>query len=421
MQAEPGRDLAHLARVGLVEQGVVDAVVGDVDPGRVGAEHADQLVPGGLGRDDQPGGPAGRGADRRLVERRGHRAVRVRLGEERQVVHGHHDGHAGAQRHRVVRRVDDVGADLLRDERQPALLPGQPGRPVRDGGGAATILGAGHQPPVPLLVGALAGHGQVGPGRPQGAHQTVNVTADAHRGPRAQRSRQQAHEAPRPVRLPSSLAPARGVRDRRQSELCSGCPVSTERTPSAVAPRPRRTAARAAGRRRSAPAHAAWERRGRAPRSLRASDGSRAGGRVPARPTAVPRAALRGLASPCPAPPSSWPGRAVGGQVAALQRRLGLAVERLRLLQVASARRGGVRARCRCRWAAGWCPRLPPCAPPTPNTWARASGQRRRVPDLAVVVHEHPLQRGIRPRSCRSLTGTRTPARSTAGRRPPAG
>ena len=69
-------------------------------------------------------------------------------------------------------------ADLLRDERQAALLPGKPRCPVRDGGGRGHHLGPGHQPPVPLLVGALAGDGEIGPGAPQGAQQPVNVASD---------------------------------------------------------------------------------------------------------------------------------------------------------------------------------------------------------------------------------------------------
>ena len=184
---------------------MVDAVVGDVDPGRVGAEHPDQLVPGRLGRHDQPGGPPGRGADRGLEEGGRDRVVRVRLGEERQVVDGHHHGHAGPQRHRVVRRVDHV--------RRPTCWATS-GRPVcsqasRAGRcaiavGPATTWALGHQPAVPLLVGPLADHGQVGSRRLQGADQSVDVAARRRRGPRALRSRRPAHEAPR-----ASLSPFR--------------------------------------------------------------------------------------------------------------------------------------------------------------------------------------------------------------------
>ena len=163
---------------GLVEQLVVDAVVGDVDAGRVGAEHPDQLVPGRLGRHDQPGGAAGRGADRGLVERGRDRVVRVGVGEERQVVDGHHGRGAGPQRHRVVRRVDHLGSDLLGHQRQAALLPGQPGGPVRDRGGRGDHAGAGHEAAVAFLVGPLADEGQIGSRRLQGADQSVDVAPD---------------------------------------------------------------------------------------------------------------------------------------------------------------------------------------------------------------------------------------------------
>ncbi len=68
-------------------------------------------------------------------------------------------------------------ADLLGDQRQAALLPGQPGGPVGDGRRRGHDLGAGYQPPVALLVGSLAGHGQIGAGRAQGGDQTVYVPA----------------------------------------------------------------------------------------------------------------------------------------------------------------------------------------------------------------------------------------------------
>ena len=100
--------------------------------GRVGVEQPDQLVAGRLRGHDDPAGAAHRGAGGRPVEAGLHRAVQLGLGEERDVVHGDHHRHRRVQRHRVVRRVDEVGADLLGDQRQPGLLPGQPGRPVRD-------------------------------------------------------------------------------------------------------------------------------------------------------------------------------------------------------------------------------------------------------------------------------------------------
>ena len=233
MQAEPIRDLAKLVLGGLVEYSVVHAVVGHVDPGRVRAEHPHQLVPGRLGGDDEPGGAAGGGSDRGLVERRGQRVVGIRLGEERQVVHGHHDGCAGPQRHRVMRRVDHVRAHLLCHQRQAALLPGQPGGPVRDGRRAGHDPRAGHEAPVSLLVGALARHGQVRSCCAQGADQPVNVTAE-RATVRRHSGRVNKHTRPHD-RFGSSHQACQGHGQRSAGELCSGCPVRTERTPSRAA------------------------------------------------------------------------------------------------------------------------------------------------------------------------------------------
>ena len=44
--------------------------------------------------------------------------------------------------------------------------------------GPATIVGARREPTVPFLVGELAGHGQVHPGRAERADQPVNVAAE---------------------------------------------------------------------------------------------------------------------------------------------------------------------------------------------------------------------------------------------------
>ena len=87
-------------------------------------------------------------------------------------------GSAGPQRHRVVRRVDHLGADLLGHQRQAALLPGQPGGPVRDRGGRGDHACAGHKAAVALLVGPLAGDGEIGSRRLQGADQSVDVAPD---------------------------------------------------------------------------------------------------------------------------------------------------------------------------------------------------------------------------------------------------
>jgi hypothetical protein len=49
--------------------------------------------------------------------------MQVGLAEPGGVVDRHDHRHRGVQRHRVVRAVQHVGADLLRDQRQPGLLP----------------------------------------------------------------------------------------------------------------------------------------------------------------------------------------------------------------------------------------------------------------------------------------------------------
>src|SRR3954447_25330402 len=61
-QAQPGSDPRLVGVAGNVEQVGVDTVVGDVDPGRVGVEDPDQLVAGGLARDDDASSPAYGGA-----------------------------------------------------------------------------------------------------------------------------------------------------------------------------------------------------------------------------------------------------------------------------------------------------------------------------------------------------------------------
>src|ERR1019366_2708182 len=63
----------------------------------------------------------------------------------------------------------------------------------------------------------------------------------AHRGPQAQRSRQLAPEATRPVRLPSPR-PFWGATGPSEANFTQGFPVRSERTPLASAPCPRRNA-----------------------------------------------------------------------------------------------------------------------------------------------------------------------------------
>ena len=45
-------------------------------------------------------------------------------------------------------------------------------------GGAATTMRAGHQPPVPLFIGPLAGHDQIGPGSAKRVDEAINVAAE---------------------------------------------------------------------------------------------------------------------------------------------------------------------------------------------------------------------------------------------------
>ena len=98
----------------------------------------------------------------RAEERAAGLVVVLRLGEERRVVHGDRDRAAGAQRAGVERRVQHLGADLLGEQRQAGLLPGQPGRAVRQRPPARR---APRRPAatarVTLHVGALAHHREV--------------------------------------------------------------------------------------------------------------------------------------------------------------------------------------------------------------------------------------------------------------------
>ena len=57
--------------------------------------------------------------------------------------------------------MDDVGVDLLGHHRQAALLPGQPGGPVRERGRSGHHARVRGKPLVALLVGALADNGQI--------------------------------------------------------------------------------------------------------------------------------------------------------------------------------------------------------------------------------------------------------------------
>ena len=109
------------------------------------------------------------------------RAVQLGLGEEGRVVQRDDDRDAAAQRHRVVRRVQDAARRPAGDQRQPGLLPRQPGRPVRDRPpGRATTSALAARRRVALGVGALARRSR---GRPRAAasadEQPVDVAPDA--------------------------------------------------------------------------------------------------------------------------------------------------------------------------------------------------------------------------------------------------
>jgi hypothetical protein len=75
--------------------------------------------------------------------------------------------------------MDDLGPDLLRDQREAGLLPGQPGRPVRDRGGTGDDPSLRDQPSVPFGVGALAHDREFCAGTPQRREQAFDVAPDA--------------------------------------------------------------------------------------------------------------------------------------------------------------------------------------------------------------------------------------------------
>ena len=97
----------------------------------VGVEQPDQLVAGGLRRHDDPGWPGVRRCGWPTGRSRSHGAVQLGLGEERHVVDGDDDRHRRVQRHRVVRRVDEV---RRRPAGRPAAARSAP-RPAGPAGG----------------------------------------------------------------------------------------------------------------------------------------------------------------------------------------------------------------------------------------------------------------------------------------------
>ena len=77
--------------------------------------------------------------------------------------------------------MQHLGADLLGEQRQAGLLPGQPGRPVRDRAGPGDDPRVRRERGVALRIGALADDGQVGVRAVQRAEQAVDISAHAPR------------------------------------------------------------------------------------------------------------------------------------------------------------------------------------------------------------------------------------------------
>ena len=138
-------------------------------------------------------------------------------------------GTPGPQRHRVVRRVQDVGADLLGDQRQAGLLPGQPGRPVRDRGRAGDDLGVRRQPGVPLRVGALADDGEVGSARRPAPRSVRRRSGRRRRGRRGRRSRRRARGARVLTRVGSCCLLGGGTSSRRIPRRLRRCTAYARR------------------------------------------------------------------------------------------------------------------------------------------------------------------------------------------------
>ncbi len=75
--------------------------------------------------------------------------------------------------------MQHLGADLLGQQRQPGLLPGQPRRSMADRGRRRKHVGVGHQSLVPLRVRTQAHHRKVGSTAAEGSEQAIDVAADA--------------------------------------------------------------------------------------------------------------------------------------------------------------------------------------------------------------------------------------------------
>ncbi len=204
-QAEARRDARGFGLGRRPEHVVVDPVIGDVEPGRVGVDQPDELVAGRLRRHDAAGRALHRRSDRRPVERTTGRRVEIGLAEERRVVDRRDDRAARTHRHRVVRRVNDVRTDVFGDERQPGLLPGDARGSVRERRRPGYDLPGGHQPAVPLGVDPLAHHSEVGVHLRECRRGARRRTARAHPGRREQQWRRPGPVAPRCIHLERSM------------------------------------------------------------------------------------------------------------------------------------------------------------------------------------------------------------------------
>ena len=112
VQAETVVDPARLNLARRVEVGQVDTVLHDVDALVNGIEQSLELVPGGLRRYDDAGGPPDCGACRRDWRWNLARTALCSSGPEKKVTSAdrHDDRHGGGQRQRVVGRGDQFCA-----------------------------------------------------------------------------------------------------------------------------------------------------------------------------------------------------------------------------------------------------------------------------------------------------------------------
>ena len=78
-----------------------------------------------------------------------------------------------------MRRVNDLGSKLLGDQREPGLLPRQPGRTVRDRSRSGNHHGLWRDQRVTLGIGTLADDGEIGTGTAECGEQAVDVAPNA--------------------------------------------------------------------------------------------------------------------------------------------------------------------------------------------------------------------------------------------------